>query len=435
MELFDVRGRLEQAERAILVGVEWTDRAYGEYDAAESLAELRALADTAGLKVVCEALQRRDRPSPSTLIGSGKLDELKLLNEELKADCFLFDHDLTPAQIRNLDKTLGVKVVDRIDIILDIFAQRAQTREAKVQVELAQLEYALPRLRRAWTHLDRVAGTAGIGGVGTRGPGETQLQMDRRLIQGRIRQLRKELETVTNHRRTQRLGRRRSETFGVALVGYTNAGKSSLLNALTGERHVEAENKLFKTLDPTTRRLSLPDGRNVLLTDTVGFIRRLPHRLIAAFRATLEEAKEADLLLHVVDASHPYPLEQMRAVDVVLNELGALGMPTKVVLNKVDLVEDRGQLGEIRDLYPDAAITSAITGEGLDELRRELSERAGEREKEYLFRMKHTDGRWLSYLYEHGRVDNVEYGDENVTVRAQLHPRYVTPLEGFVVSP
>lgn len=434
MDLFELRARIEQSERAILVGVEWTGPQGDSYSVQESMAELSALAATAGVEVVCQVVQRRAAPHPSTLIGAGKVEELRVLNEEIDADLFLFDEDLAASQMRNLDKILDRKVLDRTDVILDIFAQRARTKEAKLQVELAQLEYAIPRLRRAWTHLSRVGGGSGVGGVGggvgTRGPGRTQLEMDQRLIQRRIKQLLKELGDMRRQRRVQRS--RRSKEFTASLVGYTNAGKSSVLNALTGVAHVATEDKLFKTLDPTTRRLECEDGRGVLVTDTVGFIQRLPHRLVAAFRATLEEVFEADLLLHVVDVAHADPIAQIASVNQVLTELEAREMPTLLVLNKMDLVEDDEIVAKIRARHPDSIEVSAVTGEGMDALRAELSARAGAGEQEYEFRLPHERGRLLSYLYEHGKVDDVDYGEKEVTVRAHLHPRHIAPLREYV---
>ncbi|MBT3266813.1 GTPase HflX [Candidatus Poribacteria bacterium] len=431
MDLFELRARIEQTERAILVGVEWTGREGDTYSVQDSMAELAALAETAGVEVVCQVVQRRNRPHAATLIGSGKVDELRVLNEEVNADLYLFDDELSPGQMRNLDKTLDSKVLDRTDVILDIFAQRARTKEAKLQVELAQLEYAIPRLRRAWTHLSRVGGGSGVGGgVGTRGPGRTQLEMDQRLIQRRIKQVRKDLGDMRRQRRVQRSAR--TKEYTASLVGYTNAGKSSVLNALTGERHVATEDKLFKTLDPTTRQLDIDDGRSLLVTDTVGFIQRLPHRLVAAFRATLEEVLEADLLLHVVDVAHANPVAQIASVNEVLAELEALDIPTLLVLNKVDLLDDAKVLSDIKAEYPDAIPVSSVTGDGMDSLRHELSTRAGEGEQEYEFRLPHERGRLLSYLYEHGQVDDVDYGELEVTVRAHLHPKHIAPLRDYV---
>lgn len=431
--MFEIRSRIEARERAILVGVEWEDAAFAKPDAGASLAELAALAQTAGVDVVCEALHQQGAPTPATLIGSGKAEELRRLNEELRAEVFLFDDELTPAQMRNLERLFDAKVIDRTDLILDIFAQRARTKEAKLQVELAQLETALPRLTRHWTHLSRLGGGSSVsGGVGTRGPGETQLQMDRRWIRGRITHLRQELRAVVRHREVQRKGR--ADLYSAALVGYTNAGKSSLLNALTGTEHVHVENKLFATLDPTTRALPLPEGRMLALTDTVGFIQRLPHRLVAAFRATLEEVLEADLLIHVVDVSHPGALDQIAAVGQVLTELGGASIPTQMVLNKADLLPDGDDaIANCRERFSEAIAVSARTGVGLDVLRMALSRRVAARETEYFFRLSHRDGGLLSYLYRHGSVETVDYQEAAILVRASLDPKYVAPLQAFVV--
>lgn len=429
-ELFDWRARLEKKDTCILIGVEWKDARFGDYDGVESLEEMAALADTAGIEVVCRALQTRQTPNPSTIIGKGKAEELKTLNEEVKADVFLFDGDLSPGQLRNLEEILETPVIDRTDIILDIFAQRAQTKEATLQVEMAQLEHDSSRLRRAWTHLSRVGGGSGVGGgAGTRGPGETQLSMDKRLIQRRIRQLRKELAKVSRQRRVSRAGR--ADQFTASLVGYTNAGKSSLLNALTGETHAAAEDKLFKTLDTTTRRLELPTGSVALLTDTVGFIRRLPHRLVTSFRATLEETKEADLLLHTVDIACPSPLQQIEAVNSVLKEIGALDRPTIVVFNKIDLLQDEEPLREALAAYPDAVTVSALTGEGLERLKARIAERAVPNVQDYRIELTHDQGRLLSYLYDVGRVHEVEHHVKGVTAHASVDPGKMGPLEAY----
>jgi len=430
--MFEVRSRLETKERAILVGVEWTDRTFAKENADASLEELNALARTAGVEVCCESLYRQDHPIPATFLGRGKVEELRLLNEELKASVFLFDDELSPAQIRNLEKALDAKVLDRRDVILDIFAQRARTLEAKLQVELAQLETALPRLTRHWTHLSRLGGGSGVGGgVGTRGPGETQLQMDRRWIRSRIAHLRAELREVAQHRQVQRRGR--EAMFSVALVGYTNAGKSSLLNALTGTEDAYTEDKLFATLDPLTRVVRLPQGREVVMSDTVGFIRNLPHQLVAAFRATLEEVLEADLLLHVVDASHPAVEEQIAAVESVLHELGADSRPTLIVFSKADRLDSTDRIRVLQRSYTESYLVSALTGEGLDALREALARRVGQAERFYVLRLAHSDGKWLSYLYEHGSVTDVEYGEDGVTVRVSLAPRYLKPVTDYVV--
>ncbi|MBI5708755.1 MAG: GTPase HflX [Candidatus Eisenbacteria bacterium] len=356
-----------RAERAVLVGHAGRDGA----DLPRSLEELARLADTAGARVLGSLVQRRGAVSPPHFIGKGKLTELKELAGGLEADLAIFNDDLSPPQVRNLEKALDVKVVDRSELILDIFARRARTRESRLQVELAQLQYMLPRLTGMWRHLERQAG-----GIGTRGPGETQLETDRRIVRERIARLRKELQGVERERETQR--RRRRREFRGALVGYTNAGKSTLFNALT-RAQVFVEDRLFATLDATTRQMVSPERRRALLTDTVGFIRKLPHHLVASFHSTLVEAVEADLLLHVVDAADPDFHRQMRAVEGVLEELLETPRPTVLVFNKTDLVADRDSLAGLAVEFPGAFLVSARTGEGLAALRAFVWEQAAER--------------------------------------------------------
>jgi GTP-binding protein HflX len=358
------------SERAVLVGHAARD---GTDMLAASLAELALLADTAGARVVGNLAQRRGPMHPATFIGKGKLDELKLLAEEQNADVVIFDDDLSPAQVRNLEKAIGRKVIDRSELILDIFARRARTRESRLQVELAQLEYTFPRLTGMWRHLERQAG-----GIGTRGPGETQLETDRRLVRERIARLKEALRAVERERETQR--RRRRSEFRAALVGYTNAGKSTLFNALTRST-VFVENRLFATLDATTRQMVNREREMALVTDTVGFIRKLPHHLVASFHSTLVEAIEADLLLHVVDASDPEFRARIAAVDGVLENLLVTPRETRLVFNKVDLVTDEELLASLRAEYPDSFQLSARTGRGLDALRRAVwAESAARRE-------------------------------------------------------
>src|SRR5512133_3978249 len=332
-------------ERAFMVGVELRSEP-SLLSLEDSLDELALLAETAGLEVVGETTQKLDRPHAETYVGSGKVEEIKALVEELLAQVVVFDNELAPRHLRELEERLGpnVRIVDRTALILDIFAQHAQTREGVLQVELAQYEYRLPRLTRAWTHLARQTGggggrTGSAGGVGLRGPGETQLEVDRREIRKRISNLREELEKVRAHRMRYRTQRQRSQIPIIALVGYTNAGKSTLLNRLA-KADVFVANQLFATLDPTTRRVELPQGHVALLTDTVGFIQKLPTQLVAAFRATLEEIAEADLLLHIVDASHANAREQIKAVEMTLGEIDAGHIPVVLVLNKVDRLPD-----------------------------------------------------------------------------------------------
>ena len=355
------------SERAVLV----SHAARNGSTADRSLDELALLADTAGARVLDRVVQRRGPVNPSTFIGKGKVAELKDRAVLLDAELAIFDDDLSPAQVRNLEKTVGVKVVDRSELILDIFSRRARTRESRLQVELAQLEYSLPRLTGMWKHLERQAG-----GIGTRGPGETQLETDRRLVGERIAKLKRDLEAVERERETQRQKRRRE--FRAALVGYTNAGKSTLFNALT-RSSVFVENRLFATLDATTRQMVSPERVNALVTDTVGFIRKLPHHLVASFRSTLSEVVEADLLVHVVDASDPAFRAQMTAVDGVLEELLTEPRPRLLVFNKADLLSDVTAIHGLRAEFPDCRVVSARTGEGLAALRTEIWEQAASR--------------------------------------------------------
>ncbi len=361
--------RPPQIERAVIVGHAGRDGA----DLPRSLEELHRLADTAGATVMGELVQRRGRPNPPTFLGKGKVSELKALAEDTKSVVAIFNDDLSPPQVRNLEKQLGVKVVDRSELILDIFARRARTRESRLQVELAQLQYMMPRLTGMWKHLERQAA-----GIGTRGPGETQLETDRRLVRERIAKLKRDLGAVERERETQR--RRRRGEFRAALVGYTNAGKSTLFNALT-RADVFVEDRLFATLDATTRQLVAPDRRRALLTDTVGFIRKLPHHLVASFRSTLVEATEADLLLHVVDAADPDRVRQMKAVDEVLESILDEPRPTMLVFNKVDLLDEDVAAG-LRVEFPGCLLVSARTGEGLAALREHLWSAAAERAAE-----------------------------------------------------
>ena len=358
-------------ERAFLVGAEL--RGDGSLLSVEdSLEELDRLADTAGIDVVGQAYQRFDKPNVATYIGPGKVDEVKLLVEELDAGVVIFDDELSPRHQRELEKAFGedVKVLDRTALILDIFAQHARTHEGKLQVELAQLEYRLPRLTRMWTHLARQAGgRAGgaSGGVGLRGPGETQLEVDRREIGRRISHIKEELDSVMAHRERHRSKRQQTELQVVAIVGYTNAGKSTLLNKLSGADVLTAD-MLFATLDPTTRKVKMPGGREVLFTDTVGFIQKLPTEIVAAFRATLEEIADADMLLHVVDATHPNSLAQIEAVEDTLAELEVDHLPMVVALNKADLLPDDYDIVAELELQVPTARVSARTGAGIDEL-------------------------------------------------------------------
>ncbi|MEJ5186689.1 MAG: GTPase HflX [Candidatus Geothermincolales bacterium] len=360
-------------ERAVLVGVHWGRLSQNEME--DSLEELRSLAETAGAEVVGIVSQRRERPDPATLVGSGKLEEIAALIEEREADLVIFDQDLSPSQQRNLENRLGIKVLDRTALILDIFAIHAHSKEGKAQVEMAQLQYSLTRLTGRGAELSRLGG-----GIGTRGPGETKLEVDRRRIHQRIKTLRKELKELSQVRRIKRKRRQRFSVPVFALVGYTNAGKSSLLNAIS-RAGVLVEDKLFSTLDPVTRRVTLPDGRTVLLTDTVGFISHLPHQLVEAFKSTLEEVKEADVLVHVMDASARDLERKVKVVEGILEEIGAGDLPVILVLNKTDLISEERK-AELERTFPGAVFVSALTGQGLDDLRSAMLSRlilAGER--------------------------------------------------------
>jgi GTP-binding protein HflX len=399
-------------ERIVLVGVTIPPATPEETD--DHLDELALLVDTAGADVVARVLQRRDRPDPATYIGKGKAEELKEVSLEVDSDTCVFDDDLTPAQQRNLEKILGRTAISRTEVILDIFAQNARTPEGRAQVELAQLRHRLPRLRGRGVQLSRQAGTGGgTGGapMGSRGPGETQLEVDRRRLLRRMNKLEEELRLVTATRRTQRKTRSRAGNRTVSIVGYTNAGKSTLLNRLT-DAGVLVEDRLFATLDPRVRRLDLPGGEAVLLSDTVGFVRKLPHMLVEAFRSTLEVVAESDLLLHVVDASSPDPDGQIDAVRTVLEEIGAADVPELLVFNKMDLTTMQ---------LPEGAVgISALTGEGVDKLLRTLADRLRSMETVVELLVPYERGDVLAALHRDGEV-LVESHEESATrVRARL---------------
>src|SRR5438270_6204550 len=347
-------------ERAVLVGLE--QAGVSKWDLRDSLDELRELANSAGAQVVDTVTQKLQKPTAPYYIGRGKAESIKESFQDHRVTSVIFDNELSPAQGRNLEHLFSRKVIDRTQLILDIFAQRARSREGRLQIELAQLQYLLPRLTRMWTHLSRQTG-----GIGTRGPGETQLEVDRRRVQERIAKIERELAAVRKTRAVQREGRRRNQWPVIAVVGYTNAGKSTLLNLLTGADLV-AENKLFATLDPTTRSLTLPNKQRMLLTDTVGFLRKLPHTLIESFKATLEEVSEADLLLHVVDLSHPRVDEQIEAVESVIKELNAHGKQTLIVFNKIDNLSNRELINSYLRRFSGSVAISARTGENMNKL-------------------------------------------------------------------
>ena len=404
------------SEQAVLVRVILPDQFVGE----DPLDEIAGLASTAGARIASGVVQRREAPDVATYLGKGKVEEVKTLVAHHDADVVIFDNDLNPGQTRNLEKKIGVKVLDRTELILDIFASNAKTYEARLAVELAQLEYSLPRLKRMWTHLSRIKA-----GIGMRGPGEKQLEEDRRLVEKRIHELRVELDGI--EKRKERLVASRRDRLTVSLVGYTNAGKSTLMNALTGAG-VLAENKLFATLDTRTRRWQLPSWGPVLLSDTVGFIRDLPHSLIASFKATLEEARQADLLLHVADASNPAVLEQISAVYRVLQELGIEEKGTLLVLNKVDALQDPGQLAPVLKRYPNAVPISAKSREGISLLHYAVSDALSRSFADLDVETSVANGKLLAYLAAHGEVVARQYYDNRVLVHVRLPQRHLGPL-------
>jgi GTPase len=407
-------------EKAVLVSVALPHRPWLDGD---PLDELRGLAVTAGAGVVGELTQKRQDVIPGTYIGHGKLDELAALVQATDADVVIFDNDLTPAQVRNLEKATDVKVLDRSELILDIFATRARTAESRLQVELAQLEYSLPRLRKMWTHLSRQAG----GGIGLRGPGETQLEEDRRLVDQRIRDLKQRLVEV-RARKEREVGTRREE-HTVSLVGYTNAGKSTLMNALTGAG-VLAEDRLFSTLDTRTRQWRLKDWGKVLLSDTVGFIRDLPHHLVASFEATLAETRQARLLLHVVDASNPHAEEQIAAVNLVLKEIGCDDKPALLVLNKIDRISDPTVLTILQNKHPRSAAVSAYRQKGIAELSEAVIAALSEDFIEAEVTADVANGRVLAFLNAHAEICRQEYRDSRVIVSCHLPKHLLHHIQG-----
>jgi GTP-binding protein HflX len=392
--------------------------------------ELERLVLTAGAEILGKVLQRREHPDPATYVGSGKVREIAQQAEALGCDLVIFDNELSSGQVRNLEKALEKKVIDRTEVILDIFATHARSNQAKLQVELAQLEYALPRLRNLWTHFGQmVAGHGGLGGgIGTRGPGEQQLEVDRRLARQRITDLKREIVRIEARKRREVSAR--AANYTVALVGYTNAGKSTLLNALTGS-DVLVEDKLFSTLDTKTRVWRLPNRQRVLLSDTVGFIRDLPHHLVASFHATLEEAREADLQLHVVDASHPEAAGQIAAVRSVLDALGCAGKTAIGVLNKADRVEDALSLRVLERAFPESVACSAKTGQGLDALAAAVERAIAGRFVEMDLEIPAGDGKTIAALARYGQILSREYGVGTARIRARVSVREVKKFERF----
>jgi len=409
-----------------LVGLEVKSRT--SLDLQDSLSELSELAATAGGEVVGNGVQKLDKPVAGTFIGTGKADEFANYCRGQDVDTVIFDDELSPAQSRNLEKVFGCKVLDRTALILDIFAQRARTREGKLQVELAQLQHLLPRLTRYWSHLSRQKGGIGMRG----GEGETQLETDRRRVQDRIARISVELEIVRRQRATQRAGRQRNLWPLASIVGYTNAGKSTLLNTLTGAAAL-AEDKLFATLDPMTRRLRLPSNQNVLLSDTVGFIRKLPHGLVEAFKATLEEVVQAELLLHVVDLSHPQADEQILAVNAVLEEIGADGKPTLMVLNKIDRFGSDALLNRYFERFPSAVGVSAKTGEGIPELLAELGSLLRPVREFVELNVPHQESAVIARLHAQAQVVERNYDGETARFKARIPPHLHREFSAFIV--
>ena len=409
-------------EKCILVGVTTHFVTRAQMD--ESLDELELLADTAGAAAIARISQDRDRLDPATFIGKGKAEEIGKLVEQEKVSLVIFDDDLSAVQVRNLEKAFQCKVLDRSALILDIFAARARTSEAKCQVELAQLEYLLPRLTRQWTHLSKQ-----FGGIGTKGPGETQIETDRRIIRTRISHLRERLDRITQQRTTQR--KERTKHTRAALVGYTNVGKSTLLNLLSGS-DVLVENKLFATLDPTTRIVPLSPSSAILMTDTVGFIRKLPHHLVAAFKSTLEEVTEADLLLHVVDLLSPMYEDQIRVVQETLEDLGAADKTTLIVFNKIDRLNDRSIISALSEKYPQSVCISAMRGINIVSLKEKIQQLVNTEFVEETIVIPQSDPRLISAIYDFGEVLDRSYEDNSVHLIVRVPRKDLEHLRAII---
>ncbi|MBM6909218.1 GTPase HflX [Oscillibacter valericigenes] len=418
----------EVRDKVVLVGLNSPVLKKEENADEDTMEELSALVETAGGETVGIVLQNRPSPDPRTFIGEGKVAEVQLYCENTGATMVIFDNDLSPSQMRVLTELLGVQVLDRCGLILDIFAQRAKTKEGRLQVELAQYQYLLPRLTGMWTHLERQAGTSGKGPIGSKGPGETQLETDRRHIRRKIDKLREDLEEVRRVRATQRQRRQKNEIPVVAIVGYTNAGKSTLLNHLTGAG-IPANNRLFDTLDTTSRLLTVSDTLDVVISDTVGFIRKLPHQLVEAFKATLEELEYADLLLHVIDVSNPEWQQQAAVVENLIRELGAGELPRIDVFNK----SDRLPAGEIMPHGQDICSISARTGEGVDKLLEMIASRLDSGSRRVELRIPYDKGGLLDQLYREAKVESVEYG-ETIAVTAVCTPKVLGQMAPFIAE-
>jgi GTP-binding protein HflX len=420
-----IETRNTRSERVFLVGVELKSRK--GVDVRELLAELSELAQTAGAEVVGDGIQKMDSLQAATFIGKGKAEEFSNFCKRSNVDTVIFDDELSPAQSRNLEKIFNCKILDRTALILDIFARRAQTREGKLQIELAQLQHLLPRLTKFWGHLSRQAGGIGMRG----GEGESQLEADRRKVSERIDKISRDLDTVRRQRATQRAGRQRSNWPLASIVGYTNAGKSTLLNALTGS-DVLVKDILFSTLDPTTRRLRLPTNQNVLLTDTVGFIKKLPHGLVEAFKATLEEVVQADLLLHVVDTSHPQAEEQIAAVNSVLAEIVAGEKSTIMVFNKMDKLNGGGALSRLQEKFPHAVGISATTGDGVSTLLAEIGTQLKPKREFLELRIPHEQSAAIARLHKVGQVIERRYNGKTARFKVRIPPQHHDEFAPFI---
>jgi GTP-binding protein HflX len=428
-----------EVESAFLIGVEFHNHP-NILPLLDSLNELTLLAQTAGLKVVGQSTQKLDKPNPATFIGSGKVEEIKILAEEAQSNIILFDDELSPRHIRELEEKFGnrIRILDRTALILDIFGQHAHTAEGKLQVELAQYEYLYPRLTRAWTHLARQAGgssgrSGSRVGVGLRGPGEMQLEVDRRRIQKRMTVIKNKLEKVCQHRKQYRQYRKKNQLPIIALVGYTNAGKSTLINQITNANVLVAD-QLFATLDPTTRRVVLPGGNPALITDTVGFIQKLPPQLIVSFRATLEEISEADLLIHVVDITHPSARLQYHVVLETLNEIGVKDIPIITVLNKIDQNQHWHETIRTTPEFLEGLAISALTGEGVDELLMRITQELFESFTTVTVNLPYKEGFLISMFHQNGNLLKVEHGTEGVILKGDLPKRLIPKYTPFLIN-
>ena len=424
--MFEIKEKPKMVERALLLGA-YTN-ADNTAEATSLLEELEELVNTLGIPVIERKLVHHREVHARYLVGSGKAQEIADFVKENKVDVIIFDNELTPSQQRNWEKLSGVLAIDRQEVILDIFAKRAQTREARLQVDLARMEYSLPRLVRAWTHLGKQGG-----GIGSKGEGESQLEQDKRKIRGQIDRLKRELDAVKRQRATQRKDRKRTPVPNAAIVGYTNAGKSSLLRALTGA-DVLVEDKLFATLDTTTRKIALPNNQPLLLTDTVGFVRKLPHGLVEAFNATLEEAVMADFLVHVLDVSQPEVMEFYDTTLKVLTDLGAASQRTLLVFNKIDRLADHSSLHFLRIRFPDAHFVSVKTGEGMPELVNRLSELVADDLITVELRIPQTRADLIARLHREADIRHTEYIDNDVLLRARISPRVAAAYSSFATS-